>query len=170
MELLQKEDSSIAEIAIRCGFSSPSYFSRVFKTRVARGVEDKIRGAEKNEKSGDELCAGVEGVSVNRLALTGGEDDENADRQKDKAEKRACKNGELVVRRGKLSELKACKENRGRGEDRKNCRHRQSERAELGLCLKREFVVIGVEITDHQDRSPNGKHDAGQHGKCEITE
>ena len=34
MELLQKEDTSIAEIAIRCGFSSPSYFSRVFKKQI----------------------------------------------------------------------------------------------------------------------------------------
>lgn len=34
MELLQKEDTSIAEIAIMCGFSSPSYFSRVFKKQI----------------------------------------------------------------------------------------------------------------------------------------
>jgi AraC-like DNA-binding protein len=34
MELLQKEDTPIAEIAIKCGFSSPSYFSRVFKKQT----------------------------------------------------------------------------------------------------------------------------------------
>ena len=161
---------NFAQISAKLSFENPQYFSRVFKTRVACGVEDKIRGTEKNEKSGDELCAGVEGISADRLALTGGEGDENADRQKDEAEKRACEDGELVVRRGKLPELKAHKKDCGRREDRKNCRHRKSERAELGICLKRKFVVIGVEITDHQDRPPNGKSDSRKGSEDDIAE
>ena len=33
-ELLKKEDISVTQVSILCGFSSPSYFSRIFKEKT----------------------------------------------------------------------------------------------------------------------------------------
>ena len=98
------------------------------------------------------------------------ERNENADREKDEAEQRAGENGGLVIRSGKRLELKFSHNERGGCEKDKEDQKRKANGFERAACLQRVFVIVGVIITDHQYRSPNGKHDAGQNGKREITE
>ena len=95
---------------------------------------------------------------------------ENADRKKNEAEQCAREHGGLVIRCGERREFKFDHSKRGGCENDKEDQHRKADGFERAACLKRVFVAVGVVIADHQNRSPNGKHNAGQHGKCEIAE
>ena len=75
-----------------------------------------------------------------------------------------------MIRSGKRLEFKISHNERRGGENNKEDQQRVADGFERAACLQRVFVAVRIVITDHQDRSPNGKHDAGQHGKCEITE
>lgn len=94
---------------------------------------------------------------------------ENADRQKNKAEKRARKDGARMLRGIVRLEREASQDERRSCKKNQNEKQRQSDGFQLSEGFDGVFVVIGVVITHHQNRSPYGERDAGQESKDKIA-
>ena len=137
---------------------------------IPRGVEEKIYGAEEKQCIRKELCISEQRSVVIFQKASQIKREENADRKKYKSEKRTGENGALVLRSRKWREFQFPHDNSGCGEDDENEEERQSDREELRACLRGVFIVVRIVITNHQDRSPNRKNDAGQKSDREITE
>lgn len=94
--------------------------------------------------------------------------DQTSDGKKDKAEKCAGKNRNLIARSGQVFKtIFADKEIGGRHQQQGKCDH-VTERLQRGFGLRSIFIIIGIIISEHQHDTPDGKSDTDDEGRGEV--